>query len=157
MKASFLLSNVFLRWFKFEKVVEARVAKKTYHMDLDKLITVAKQECDIDDKDELSTMLNFYHDLGVIVKHGRTVVLQAQWLIDLFKQLITVRPEQDEVVNNDINDRLCVRSRSHCNCIKHLTDTTVFDSLSKRIYLMMIIIIKTIYNYNKNLPRILFN
>jgi len=37
-------------------------------------------------------MLNFYHDLGVIVKHGRTVVLQAQWLIDLFKQLITVRP-----------------------------------------------------------------
>ena len=37
-------------------------------------------------------MLNFYHDLGVIVKHGQTVVLQAQWLINLFKQLITVPP-----------------------------------------------------------------
>ena len=70
-------------------------------MDLDQLLTIAKRVCRIDDQKELSTMLNFYHDLGVIVKHGRTVVLQAQWLIDLFKQLITVRPF-DEVVNNDI-------------------------------------------------------
>jgi len=34
----------------------------------------------------------------VIVKHGRTVVLQAQWLIDLFKELITVKP-YDELVS----------------------------------------------------------
>ena len=42
-------------------------------------------------------MLNFYHDLGIIVKHGHTVVLQAQWLIDLFKQLITVPPFNEMV------------------------------------------------------------
>ena len=66
-------------------------------MNLDNLLTVTRQVCDIDDKEELTAMLNFYHDLGVIVKHGHTVVLQAQWLIDLFKQLITVRPF-DEVV-----------------------------------------------------------
>ena len=96
-----MLRDAFPRWFHFEKVVEALVAKKTYHMDLDKLITVAKQKCHIDDEEELSTMLNFYHDLGVIVKHGCTVVLDAQWLIDLFKQLITVRPF-DEVVTSDI-------------------------------------------------------
>ena len=70
-------------------------------MNLDQLLTVTKQVCRIDDEEELSTMLNFYHDLGVIVKHGRTVVLDAQWLIDLFKQLITVRPF-DEVVNGNI-------------------------------------------------------
>lgn len=70
-------------------------------MDIDQLVTVAKDKCRIGDEEELSTMLNFYHDLGVIVKHGRTVVLQAQWLIDLFKQLITVRPF-DEVVSNTI-------------------------------------------------------
>ena len=102
MKASFLLSNVFLRWFKFEKVVEALVAKKYYYMDLDELLTVTKRVCNIDDKEEVSTMLNFYHDLGVIVKHGRSVVLQVQWLIDLFKQLITVPPFH-EVVNNDVS------------------------------------------------------
>ncbi|XP_078383044.1 uncharacterized protein LOC144665651 [Oculina patagonica] len=85
-----------IRWFNFEKVVEELVATKIYHMDLDQLLTVTKRVCRIDDEEELSTMLDFYHDLGVIVKFGRTVVLQAQWLIDLFKLLITVRP-YDEV------------------------------------------------------------
>ena len=66
-------------------------------MDLDQLISVMRQVCHIDDKEEMTAMLNFYHDLGVIVKHGRTVVLQAQWLIDLFKQLITVRPFHEAV------------------------------------------------------------
>ena len=66
-------------------------------MNLDNLLTVTRQVCDIDDKEELTAMLNFYHDLGVIVKHGHTVVLQAQWLIDLFKQLITVRPFDEAV------------------------------------------------------------
>ena len=82
---------VFLRWFNFEKVVDALVAKEIYHLDLDQLRTVTTQVCRIDDEEELTAMLNFYHDLGVIVKHGSTVVLQAQWLIDVFKQLITVR------------------------------------------------------------------
>ena len=66
-------------------------------MDLDQLVSVIRQVCHIDDKEEMTTMLNFYHDLGVIVKHGRTVVLQAQWLIDLFKRLITVRPFDEAV------------------------------------------------------------
>ena len=69
-------------------------------MNLDKLLTVTRQVCHIDDIEELTAMLNFYHDLGVIVKHGDTVVLQAQWLIDLFKQLLTLRPF-DEMVRSD--------------------------------------------------------
>lgn len=86
------------RWFNFEKIIEALVAKGTYHMDSDRLLKVTRKACQIDDKEEMTAMLNFYHDLGVIVKHGRTVVLQAQWLIDLFKRLITVRPF-DEIVS----------------------------------------------------------
>ena len=82
----------FPRWFNFERVVDALVAKQKYFMDLDQLLAVIRQVCQIEDEEEVTAMLNFYHDLGVIVKHGRTVVLQAQWLIDLFKQLITVRP-----------------------------------------------------------------
>ncbi len=101
MLTSFLLPVVFLRWFNFEKVIEELVATKIRHMDLNQLLTVTKRVCRIDDEEELSAMLNFYHDLGVIVKFGRTVVLEAQWLIDLFKQLITVRPF-NEVVNSDI-------------------------------------------------------
>ena len=87
----------FPRWFKFEKVVDALVAKQRYFMDLDQLVSVIRQVCQIEDEEEVTAMLNFYHDLGVIVKHGQTVVLQAQWLIDLFKQLITVRPFEEAV------------------------------------------------------------
>ena len=86
-----------LRWFHFEKVVEALVEEGKTWMKLDKLSTVIKRVCHIEDQEVLRTMLNFYHDLGVIVKHGHTVVLQAQWLIDLFKQLITVPPFEEVV------------------------------------------------------------
>ena len=81
----------------FERAVHALVAKQTYFMDIDQLLSVIEQVCHIEDKKEVTAMLNFYHDLGVIVKHGRTVVLQAQWLINLFQQLITVRPFNEAV------------------------------------------------------------
>ena len=95
----------FPRWFNFERAVDALVAKQKYFMDLDQLLTVSRQVCHIDDEEEVTAMLNFYHDLGVIVKHGRTVVLQAQWLIDLFNQLITV-PPHDEAVS--VLDYSCI-------------------------------------------------
>ena len=67
------------------------VAKKVYHLNMEQLQTIIQKHCFIENKDDVATMLNFYHDLGVIVKHGNTVILQAEWLIKLFKQLITVR------------------------------------------------------------------
>ena len=70
-------------------------------MNLDELLSVVRQVCHIKDEEEVTAMLNFYHDLGVIVMHGQTVVLQAQWLIDLFKQLITVRPFDEAVSGID--------------------------------------------------------
>ena len=74
-------------------------------MDLDQLVSVIRLDCHIEDEEEVTTMLNFYHDLGVIVKHGRTVVLHAQWLIDLFRQLITV-PLFKEAVS--VLDHSCI-------------------------------------------------
>ncbi|KAJ7384888.1 hypothetical protein OS493_019568, partial [Desmophyllum pertusum] len=81
-----------VRWFNFEKVVEALVAKNIYLMNLEQLQTYAKKECFIEDEDQFHAMLNYYHDLGMIVKHRSTVILKAQWLIDLFKMLITIPP-----------------------------------------------------------------
>ena len=67
------------------------------------LQTVIHEVCFIDNENEVTTMLDFYHDLGIIVKHGSTVVLQAQWLIDLFRQLITIRRYNDMVRNINVN------------------------------------------------------
>ncbi|KAJ7358684.1 hypothetical protein OS493_022119 [Desmophyllum pertusum] len=81
-----------IKWLNFERVIEALVAKRIYHMNLEQLQSYAREECFIDDENEFTTMINFYHDIGLIIKHCSTVVLKAQWLIDLFKQLITIPP-----------------------------------------------------------------
>jgi len=83
---------LFFRWFNFEKVVEALVADNIYHMNVEQLQTYAKEVCFIDDEDQFHAMLNFYHNLRMIVKHRSTVILKAQWLIELFKMLITIPP-----------------------------------------------------------------
>ena len=88
---------MFPRWFNFEKFIEAFVAENIYHMQLEQLQTYAKEVCFVEDEEEFNTMLDFYHNLGMIVKHRNTVVLKAQWLIDLFRQLITI-PPFDKVV-----------------------------------------------------------
>ncbi|XP_022800778.1 uncharacterized protein LOC111338545 [Stylophora pistillata] len=81
-----------VRWFNFEKVIEALVAKNVYHTNADLLQTYAKDVCFIEDDEQFHTMLNFYQDLGMIVRHRNTVILKAQWLISLFKKLITIPP-----------------------------------------------------------------
>jgi len=85
------------RWFLFEKVIEALIAKQIFHINLVQLQNFAKSQCFIEDADELDGMISFYHGLGMIVKHRNTVVLKAQWLIDLLKQLITI-PHFDKMV-----------------------------------------------------------
>ncbi|CAH3157474.1 unnamed protein product [Pocillopora meandrina] len=81
-----------VRWFLFEKVIEALVAKQIYHRNLQQLEHYAKKDCFMKDAKEFESMISFYHGLGMIIKHRSTVVLKAQWLIDLFKQLITIPP-----------------------------------------------------------------
>ena len=74
------------------------MAQRIHYTTVEQLQTSARIDCLIDDDDEFQTMLNFYHDLGLIIKHRSTVVvLEAQWLIDLFKKLITV-PRFDKAV-----------------------------------------------------------
>ena len=54
----------------------------------------------ITDTSEITTMLEFYHDLGVIIYYDRgtesvdnllrnTVILRPQWLIDMFNRVLT--------------------------------------------------------------------
>ena len=87
------------RWFLFEKVIEALIAQQIYHRHLKQLQSYAEKHCFIKDADEFAGMISFYHGLGMIIKHRSTVVLKAQWLIDLLKQLITI-PHFDKMVIN---------------------------------------------------------
>lgn len=89
-------ANLPVKWFNFEKVAK-KLAGETFFMTLKEISQVAKQECFIDDDKQLDAMLNYYHDLGLIVRFSDTVVLNIQWLINLFKKLITTCPFQEQV------------------------------------------------------------
>ena len=90
--------DVPVRWFNFEKVVEALVQQKMFYLKVSQLYNIVRQKCYIEDEAEMVAMLDFYHDLGIIIWHGDTVVLQTQWLIHLFKMLITIRPFDEQVL-----------------------------------------------------------
>lgn len=81
-------------------MVQALTAKNEFYLNYEALQVVVKKVGIVKDEAELAVMLNFYHDLGMIVKHGSTVVLKAQWLIDLFKRLITI-PRYEDLVSNE--------------------------------------------------------
>ena len=49
-------------------------------------------------------MVNFYHDLEIIIKHRSTVILSTQWLIDLFGQLITI-PDFTKMVERSVDPK----------------------------------------------------
>ena len=89
------------RWIHFEKVINALLSKPKpdYYLSITKLLTHAKEKCFIEDEKEFTTMVNFYHDLGIIIKHRSTVILSTQWLINLFGQLITI-PDFNKIVRN---------------------------------------------------------
>ena len=89
--------DVPVRWFNFERVVEALVQQKTFYLKVSQLYNVVRKMCFIEDELEMVAMLDFYHDLGIIIWHGDTVVLQTQWLIHLFRKLITIRPFDEQV------------------------------------------------------------
>ena len=75
------------------------LSKPVYYLSITKLRTHAKEKCFIHDEEKFTTMVNFYHDLGIIIKHRSTVILSAKWLIDLFGQLITI-PDFTKMVRN---------------------------------------------------------
>ena len=64
---------------------------------------------EIIDEDEFITMLHLFHDLGAVIYFGGDdrnrgdtslrdiVILDPQWLIDVFKGVITVMPNADQV------------------------------------------------------------
>ena len=75
--------------------------KKIYCLTFEQLQGIIHKVCFINDGEEVATMLDFFHDLGVIVKHRDTVVLQAQWLIKVFKEFVTI-PSFDEKVRKNM-------------------------------------------------------
>ena len=87
-----------IKWLKYEKAL--RVAEEEGHkwMSLERAKQIASEVCEIGDDQEFMTLLNFLHDQRILIHFNETallnnlVILNPQWLVDVFKKVITVQP-----------------------------------------------------------------
>ena len=87
-----------IKWLRYERALQ--VMKEDGHkcIPLDTAKQVASEVCNIVDNDQFHTLLNFLHDQRILIHFAdtpelnRLVVLDPQWLIDVFKEVITIRP-----------------------------------------------------------------
>ena len=89
-----------LKWLKYEKELHLWSERREW-IPIEEAGQIAKKECGIDDDVQFRTLLNFLHDQRVFIHFSESpelenmVILRPQWLIDVFKEVITVKSWQD--------------------------------------------------------------
>ena len=87
-----------IKWLKYEKELQVMKESGKKWIDRDAARRIASKACNIFDDQEFQTLLNFLHDKRILIHFSDTpeldklVVLDPQWLIDVFKMVITVKP-----------------------------------------------------------------
>ena len=87
-----------IKWLKFEKEIQAASKEGHKWISLETAASIASERCNVVDSKEFKTLLNFLHDKRILIHFDDTpelnelVVLDPQWLIDVFKKVITVKP-----------------------------------------------------------------
>ena len=86
-----------LKWLRFEHII--RLLRDDHYklMAISEAREIANDKCGINDDQQFRTMLDFLHDQKVLIHFTETpelnnlVILDPQWLIDIFKKVITIR------------------------------------------------------------------
>ena len=86
-----------LKWLRYENELQLLRKDGFKWIPFEKAREVASVKCEINDHDQLRTVLNFLHDHRVLIHFSETpeleaiVILDPQWLIDVLKRVITVK------------------------------------------------------------------
>ena len=90
-----------LKWLKYENVLHL-LSKEGYNwVPVEKARQIGTEECGICDNKQFRTLLNFLHDQRVLIHFTESpelenvVILTPQWLIDVFKKVITFKGWED--------------------------------------------------------------
>ena len=95
-----------LKWLWFEHILWRLREEHCKLISINDARQIAFDKCGIDDDQQFRTMLDFLHDQKILIHFKETpelnnmVILDPQWLIDIFKKIITVRsyePTEDIV------------------------------------------------------------
>ena len=102
----YLKEAVPLKWLRFEHILRFLREEYDKWIPINEARQIAADKCGIDDDEQFRTMLQFLHDQKFLIHFNKTpelnnmVILDPQWLIDIFKKVITVRryePTEDVV------------------------------------------------------------
>ena len=94
----FINETIPINWLKFEKALQAKKEVGNKRISLESAKDIAKKDCNIVDEKEFETLMNYLHDIRSLihfedtVQLNKLVVLDPQWLVDVFKKVITVKP-----------------------------------------------------------------
>ena len=86
-----------IKWLQYEKALQAMKEEGHQWISLERAKEIATEVCKINNDEEISTLLNLLHDQRIFIHFDDTpelnklVVLDPQWLIDVFKKVITVK------------------------------------------------------------------
>ncbi|CAM4871739.1 unnamed protein product [Rotaria socialis] len=107
------------RWLQFENDLNRlKTQQDNFYASLDQICEIARTQ-NICSSDELKTLLDFYHDLGVIVYFGNTqdmflkntLILRPQKLFQLIKRLVcndnTENENDDGIIDERTFENLC--------------------------------------------------
>ena len=101
--------NIPIKWLKYEEALQGVLDEGHKCITIEHAKQIASEVCQIHDDQEFKTVLDFLHDQRILVHFDDTVelnklvVLDPQWLIDVFKTVITVkRYDQQENGFNDL-------------------------------------------------------
>ena len=91
-----------IKWLKFEEEMKEKNQDGHMWISLDEAKNIATEKCSISSTEQFVAMLNFLHDQRILIHFddtpqlNRMVILDPQWLIDVFKEVITIRPYQSK-------------------------------------------------------------
>ena len=86
-----------LKWLKYENTLQLLRKERKKWIPISEARQIASDKCGIDHDEQFRTLLNFLHDQKVLIHFNETpelenmVILDPQWLIDVFKKVITVK------------------------------------------------------------------
>ncbi|XP_015749583.1 PREDICTED: uncharacterized protein LOC107329408 isoform X2 [Acropora digitifera] len=101
--------NIPIKWLKYQEALQGVLDEGYMWITIEHAKRIASEVCQIHDEQEFVTVLDFLHDQRILIHFVDTVelyklvVLDPQWLIDMFKTVITVkRYDRQERGLNDL-------------------------------------------------------
>ncbi|XP_022787452.1 uncharacterized protein LOC111327511 isoform X2 [Stylophora pistillata] len=89
-----------IKWLKYEKALQGMLQDEVKWIYYDEAWRIAKEECGILSEDQFQVLLTFLHDQRSLIHFDDTpdlkkiVILDPQWLIDIFKKVIAIKPSE---------------------------------------------------------------